>query len=387
MQAPDHDPAAAAGTVAGFTADELVRYGRHLTLSGVGVEGQERLRQARVAIVGLGGLGSPVAQYLVAAGIGTIGLVDGDRVELSNLQRQVLYGDADLGKGKVDVAADRLSRMNLNVNVEPHGVRLDSTNALSILRGYDLVIDGSDNFPTRYLVNDASVLLGIPNVHGSVLRFEGRVSVFGAADGPCYRCLYPTPPPPGSVPDCHDAGVLGVMPGMVGTMQASEAIKLVCGMGNALIGRLLLIDAIQPRFHIVSVRRDPECPACSTREITELIDYDAFCGRIAAAAVENVEAKALAQRLSSGVQLVDVREPWEWAICRLPGAIHVPLGELQTLHAQLDPARETIVYCHHGSRSLAAAEHLLSVGFRRVCNLAGGIDRWSREIDPSVPRY
>jgi adenylyltransferase/sulfurtransferase len=277
--------------------------------------------------------------------------------------------------------------MNLNVNVEPHGVRLDSTNALSILRGYDLVIDGSDNFPTRYLVNDASVLLGIPNVHGSVLRFEGRVSVFGAADGPCYRCLYPTPPPPGSVPDCHDAGVLGVMPGMVGTMQASEAIKLVCGMGNALIGRLLLIDAIQPRFHIVSVRRDPECPACSTREITELIDYDAFCGRIAAAAVENVEAKALAQRLSSGVQLVDVREPWEWAICRLPGAIHVPLGELQTLHAQLDPARETIVYCHHGSRSLAAAEHLLSVGFRRVCNLAGGIDRWSREIDPSVPRY
>jgi adenylyltransferase/sulfurtransferase len=353
----------------------------------VGVDGQERLRQGRVLIVGVGGLGSPAAQYLAAAGVGTLGLVDSDRVELSNLQRQVLYGDADLGHPKVDAAAARLAGMNPNVHITRHGDRLQSSNALDILREYDLVIDGSDNFPTRYLVNDASVLLGIPNVHGSVLRFEGRVSVFGTPDGPCYRCLYPEPPPPGVVPDCEDAGVLGVMPGLVGVLQATEAIKLLCGIGDALSGRLLLLDALQPRFHVVSVRRDPTCPACGTRELTSLIDYDAFCGPAPQPAVERIAAADLGSRLRAGVQLLDVREPWEWAICRLPGATLVPIGQLEQLHAALDPGRETIVYCHLGSRSLEAATRLLRLGFRRVGHLEGGIDRWSREIDDSVSLY
>jgi adenylyltransferase/sulfurtransferase len=387
MEGPGFGSTESAAILGGFSADELVRYGRHLTLAGMGIEGQERLRNSRMAIVGLGGLGSPVAQYLAAAGVGTIGLVDGDRVELSNLQRQVLYGDADIGRQKVEAAAARLRAMNRNVNVQCHGVRLDSSNALEILRDFDLVIDGSDNFPTRYLVNDASVLLGIPTVHGSVLRFEGRVSVFGAEGGPCYRCLYPEPPPPGVVPDCQDAGVLGVMPGLVGTLQAAEAIKLVCETGEPLVGRLLLVDATQPRFHVVTVAPDPLCPACGTRELTSLIDYETFCGPTAPTLVARIEAGDLAPRLGAGLQLVDVREPWEWAICRLPGATLVPMGQLEELRAQLDPARETIVYCHHGSRSLAAAAQLIASGFRRVGHLEGGIDGWSREIDPSVPRY
>lgn len=370
----------------GLSREELVRYGRHLSLGEVGLAGQERIRAARVAVVGLGGLGSPVVQYLAAAGIGQLGLIDGDRVELSNLQRQVLYGVEDVGRPKVDAAADRVARLNPNVRADRFAARLDSTNALEILAGYDIVVDGTDNFPTRYLVNDACSILRRPSVHGSVLRFEGRLTVFAADGAPCYRCLYPEPPPPGSVPDCEDAGVLGVLPGLIGLLQATEVLKLACGIGDSMAGRMLLVDARGPRFHTMQLQRDPACPACGTRSLDVLQDYEAFCGVTAPGTVELLEPAALRRRLGPGVQLVDVREPWEWAICRLPGAQLIPLGTLPSAGA-LDPARETIVYCHHGSRSLHAATWLLGAGFRRVAHLEGGIDRWSREVDPGVARY
>jgi adenylyltransferase/sulfurtransferase len=365
---------------------ELVRYGRHLSLPEVGIEGQRRLRESRVAIVGLGGLGTPAAQYLAAAGVGTIGLVDGDRVDLSNLQRQVLYGDRDVGRPKVEVAAERLRSMNAGVAIRQFPVWLDSRNALDVLGGFDLVLDGTDSFPARYLINDASWLLGIPNIHGSVLRFEGRVSVFGN-DGPCYRCLFPEPPPPGTVPDCRQAGVLGVMPGLVGVLQATEAIKLICGIGEPLIGRLLLVEAMGPRFREVLIARDPACRLCGTREISQLIDYEVFCGAGTPDEVERLAPTDFAARLASGAQVIDVREHWEWAICRLPGAHLVPMSELDTMRAGLDSKRDTIVYCHKGVRSLAAAQRLSQAGFTRVAHLEGGIDRWSVEFDRSVPRY
>lgn len=368
--------------------DELVRYGRHLSLPGVGMRGQERLKSAKVAIVGVGGLGSPAAMYLAAAGVGTIGLIDGDRVDLSNLQRQVLYGDSDVGRPKVDVAAERLARMNPDLVIQRYPRRLDSSNALAVLGNFDIVLDGSDNFPTRYLVNDATVLLGIPSVHGSVLRFEGRVSVFGTTEGPCYRCLYPEPPPPGVVQDCQDAGVLGVLPGLVGVMQATEVIKTICRLGDSLAGRLLIIDGLGARFQTFRVSRDPKCPMCSTGEIRELVDYDAFCGGASGAVGIAALAPAdVAPRLSRTTQVIDVREQWEWEICRLPGARLVPLSQLDDYIDTLDPQRETIVYCHRGTRSLDAAYRLRAAGFSRVAHLEGGIDRWSVEMDASVARY
>ena len=365
--------------------DELVRYGRHLSLPEFGAAGQQRLKDAKVAIVGLGGLGSPAALYLAAAGVGTLGLVDGDRVDLTNLQRQVLYDEGDVGELKVEVATRKLRRMNPAVAIVPHAVRIDSSNALGVLKGFDIIFDGTDNFPTRYLVNDASVLLGIPSVHGSVLRFEGRVSVFGTPDGPCYRCLYPDPPPPGVVQDCQDAGVLGVMPGLIGVLQATEVIKWICRLGDSLAGRLLIADGLSLRFQSFKVAKDPACPMCSTHEITSLIDYDAFCsGGLRITTLTPADA---APRLSSETQVLDVREPWEWEICRLPGARLMPLSELESQLSTLDPSREILVYCHRGSRSVAAVNRLLAAGFSRVSHLEGGIDRWSIEVDHSVARY
>ena len=369
-------------------ADESVRYSRHLTLPEVGQRGQERLKSARVAIVGLGGLGSPAAMYLAAAGVGTLGLVDGDRVDLSNLQRQILYGDADVGDPKVVVAAQRLARMNPDVRIEQFPHRLDSSNALAVLKGFDVVIDGTDNFPTRYLVNDATVLLGIPSVHGSVLRFEGRVSVFGTEEGPCYRCLYPEPPPPGVVQDCRDAGVLGVLPGLIGVLQATEVLKMICQLGDTLAGRLLIIDGLGLRFQAFRVERDANCPMCARKTIRSLIDYEAFCGGGSHPTdVEALAPVAAANMLSGGTQVLDVREPWEYEICRLPGARLVPSGDLERQIGTLDRDREILVYCHRGTRSADVARRLIAAGFSRVSHLEGGIDRWSVDVDASVPRY
>lgn len=373
---------------------EAQRYGRHLILPEIGSAGQARLKASRVAIVGLGGLGSPAAIYLAAAGVGTLGLIDPDQVQPSNLHRQVLYTDADVGRPKCDVAAERVAALNPFVAVERHPVALTSRNALEVLAGYDLVLDGTDNFPTRYLVNDACVLLGIPNVYGSVLRFEGRVSVLCTREGPCYRCLFPEPPPPDSVPDCATAGVLGVVPGQIGLLQATEAVKWLTGTGEPLVGRLLLVDALRARFQSVAVPRDPACPVCATGALRALIDYDAFCrGGAAPAApappVGSVSPRELQQRLEAGdaLQLLDVREPWEWGIARLPGAVLVPMSRLPEALGALDPSRATVVYCHHGSRSLAAATLLAAAGFVRVANLEGGIDRWSVEVDAALARY
>ncbi len=386
-----------------LSPDELQRYHRHLILPDIGAEGQRRLKAARVLLVGAGGLGSPAALYLAAAGVGHLGIVDADNVELSNLQRQVLHGTPDVGRAKVASARERLQALNPHVHVTTYHTRLSSANALEILNGYDVVVDGSDNFPTRYLVNDACVLLDKPNVYGSVLRFDGQASVFGNG-GPCYRCLFPAPPAPEFAPSCSEAGVLGVLPGLVGMIQATETIKLVTGAGEPLIGRLLLVDALRMRFRTIEVVRDPACPVCGTREITSLVDYEAFCSGSAAASagngahasrdteeVENDEITpaALAARLASAVppSLVDVRESYEWAIARIPGAQLVPLNSLPQALPSLDRDAELVVYCHHGTRSAAAAEWLRGQGFTRVRNLVGGIDRWSVEVDPSLRRY
>jgi adenylyltransferase/sulfurtransferase len=378
-----------------LTRTELTRYARHLSLPEVGVEGQRRLKAARVLLVGAGGLGSPAALYLAAAGVGTIGLVDYDRVDATNLQRQVLYGTGDLGRPKLEAAAERLGDLNPDVRLEPHALRLDSGNALAVLGGYDVVIDGSDNFPTRYLVNDACVLLGKPYVYGSIFRFEGQVSVFDAARGPCYRCLFADPPPRELVPSCAEGGVLGVLPGVVGTLQALEAIKLVLGRGEPLVGRLLLFDALRMRFRELELRKDPGCPVCGdVPTVTQLIDYEAFCGVGAGAGgagdADEIGAAALRDELAAKGErlvLIDVREPHEWEIARIPGARLIPLGELPRRLAELDPMGEVVTQCHHGSRSLRALEILRQAGFGRVRSLAGGIDAWSTEVDPSVPRY
>jgi molybdopterin/thiamine biosynthesis adenylyltransferase/rhodanese-related sulfurtransferase len=377
-----------------LTREELVRYSRHILLPQVGETGQRRLKESRVLLVGAGGLGSPVALYLAAAGVGTLGLVDFDAVDLSNLQRQILHGSAGVGSSKIDSARDRLRDINPNVHIESYQTRFASTNALEIARGYDLIVDGTDNFATRYLVNDTSVLLGIPNVYGSVHRFEGQASVFGASGGPCYRCLFREPPPPHLVPSCAEGGVLGVVPGLVGTIQATEAIKMLLGLGDTLVGRLLTIDAMTMTFRTIELRRDPECPACGTRSITELIDYDEFCGggtiaEPAAGAVREIEPSQLAERLDGGekLEIIDVREPYEWQIAHIPGARLVPLDRIAAEIPRLDKRKETILYCKVGVRSMYAAQQLADAGVAEVRNLAGGILRWIDEVDPTMTRY
>jgi adenylyltransferase/sulfurtransferase len=384
------------GSAAGLPAldqGEILRYSRHLILPDVGLEGQRRLKAASVLLVGAGGLGSPLALYLAAAGVGRLGLVDCDRVDLTNLQRQVLYGTSQVGRPKLAAARERIADLNPHVQVETYETRLTSANALEILSAYDIVIDGTDNFPTRYLVNDACVLLGKPNVYGSIFRFDGQASVLATPEGPCYRCLYREPPPPGLVPSCAEGGVLGVLPGLIGTIQATEAIKLITGAGTPLIGRLLLVDALEMRFRTVRLRKDPECPACGTREITRLVDYEQFCGLspepVGSNGVATLTPLELAARLGRGedFDLLDVREPHEWEIGRIPGARLIPLGSLADALAALDPARDIVVYCKSGNRSARAALQLQAAGFQRVWNLAGGITRWSEEVDPTVPRY
>jgi adenylyltransferase/sulfurtransferase len=375
-----------------LTREELVRYSRHILLPQMGEEGQRTLKRARVLLVGAGGLGSPVALYLAAAGVGTLGLVDFDVVDLSNLQRQILHGTAGVGSSKIDSALDRLADINPNVSIEPYRTKLTSQNALEIARGYDLIVDGTDNFATRYLVNDTSVLLGIPNVYGSVYRFEGQASVFGASKGPCYRCLFRDPPPPDLVPSCAEGGVLGVVPGLVGTIQATEAIKMLLGLGDTLVGKLLTIDVMKMAFRTLAIQKDPSCPACGTREITELIDYDEFCSGPATHAVnviQEIQPSLLASRLESGEQLeiIDVREPYEWEIGHIPGARLVPLSSIAEEIPRLDKRRETILYCKVGARSMRAAQQLADAGVSDVRNLAGGILRWIDEVDPTMARY
>ena len=381
-----------------FSADEIRRYSRHLIMPEVGLEGQKKLKGAHVLLVGAGGLGSPASLYLAAAGVGTIGIVDFDVVEFSNLQRQVLHGTADVGRPKLESARDRLLDINPEINIETYDARLHSDNALKILKGYDLVIDGTDNFPTRYLVNDACVLLGIPNVYGSIFRFEGQASVFYAKEGPCYRCLYAEPPPPGLVPSCAEGGVLGVLPGIVGALQANEAIKLILRTGDPLIGRLLLFDALRMRFRELRLRKDPECPICGENPtIHELIDYETFCGvpaaeeeeRMREAGIPQLSATELKVRLDEGdpLRLIDVREPHEWDICHIEGAELIPLRTLPAELNRLDSAEDIVVFCRTGQRSSAAVALLQEAGFGKAFNLSGGIHAWSDEVDPSIPKY
>jgi len=379
-------------TLPHLSHEEILRYSRHLLLPEVGVEGQRALKGARVLTIGAGGLGSPIALYLAAAGVGTLGIVEFDVVDLTNLQRQVLHGTSQVGRPKLDSAAARLGDLNPHVRVERHPVQLSSANALEILGAYDIVIDGSDNFPTRYLVNDAAVLLGKPLVYGSIFRFEGQVSVFDASRGPCYRCLYSEPPPPGLVPSCAEGGVLGVLPGIVGSLQALEAIKLILGVGEPLVGRLLLFDALRLRFRELQLRKDPDCPLCGPRpSITGLIDYEAFCGIGVPAAPTGFEISAteLHAALDAGrpVAILDVREPHEFEIVHLSGSTLIPLRELPGRLAQLDSRAELVVLCHHGMRSLQAVELLRGAGFQHARSLAGGIDAWAIEVDPSLARY
>ena len=357
----------------------------------MGTSGQERLRSARVLLIGAGGLGSPAALYLAAAGVGTLGIVDGDVVELSNLQRQVLHGTSDTGHPKTESARRRLADLNPHVKVECHPVRLSAQNAREIIAGYDLAIDGSDNFPTRYLVNDASVLLGKPYVYGSIFRFDGQVSVFAAPGGPCYRCLFADPPPPDLVPNCAEAGVLGVLPGLVGSLQALEAIKWILGAGELLIGRLLLVDALRVKFRELSVTRDPECQVCGDHpSVTELIDYEAFCSVAACdhAAGSEVTVSELADRLNQGDApvVLDVREPWEWEIARIEGSRLLPLGQLPERLREIDSAAEIVTVCHKGKRSLMAQQLLQGAGFR-ARSLTGGIDAWAAEVERGMARY
>jgi len=372
-----------------LTPDENRRYGRHLVLPEVGLEGQRRLKDARVLLVGAGGLGSPVALYLAAAGIGRIGIVDFDVVDETNLQRQVLHTTASVGRPKVESARERLLGLNPHIEVTTYRTRLDASNALELVRAHDVVVDGTDSFAARYLVNDACILAGRPSVHGAIHRFEGQASVFCMPGGPCYRCLHPEPPPAGSVPSCAEAGVLGVLPGLVGTIEAAEVVKLVCGIGEPLVGRLLLVDALTMSFQTVRFGRDPRCPACGTRTITALTEAAESCAA-PAPVVELSPAELAARRArDAGLQLLDVREAHEWDIGHIEGARHAPLGQLLDRLAglALDPDRDLVVYCHHGGRSAAAARQLAGAGYARVWNLAGGIDRWSVEVDPDVPRY
>jgi sulfur-carrier protein adenylyltransferase/sulfurtransferase len=380
-----------------LTTNELVRYSRHLILPEVGTEGQRRLKAARVLCVGTGGLGSPLAFYLAAAGVGTLGLVDFDVVDESNLQRQIIHSTADVGRSKLDSAAEKLVALNPSLNVIKHKMRLTSANALGILSDYDVVADGTDNFPTRYLVNDACVLLGKPNVYGSVFRFEGQASVFATKDGPCYRCIYPDPPPPGLVPNCAEGGVLGILPGLVGVIQATEAIKLILGKGESLAGRLLIVDSLAMRFRELKLRKNPECPVCGTKPtITKLVDYEHFCGMTPESSedlhirngIPQLSVKDLKQRIDRGedVYIIDVREPFEYQIANIGGEL-IPQGEVPQRLGEIDRNREVIVQCRSGGRSQKIAEFLKQSGYASVVNLEGGILAWADQIDPSVKKY
>jgi molybdopterin/thiamine biosynthesis adenylyltransferase/rhodanese-related sulfurtransferase len=391
---------ARAGQVA-LSQPEVARYSRHLIMPEVGLEGQKRLKAASVLLVGAGGLGSPLGLYLAAAGVGRIGIVDYDLVDYSNLQRQVLHGTADVGRPKLHSARDRIQSINPEVRLDLHETRLTSANALAIFASYDVIIDGTDNFPTRYLVNDACVLLGKPNVYGSIFRFDGQASVFYPGKGPCYRCLYPEPPPPGEVPSCAEGGVLGILPGLIGCIQATEAVKLVLGQGSPLVGRLLLYDALQMSFREFRVRRNPRCPVCGERPtVTRLIDYEQFCGvrgggegEPGASATGGtgtaMTVEELKQRLDRGEDLfiLDVRNPEEFQICRIPGSTLVPLPSLPQRFGELDREREMVVHCKSGMRSRKAIQFLREKGFRRLSNLEGGILAWAERIDPGMPRY
>jgi adenylyltransferase/sulfurtransferase len=372
---------------------EVLRYSRHLLLPEVGVAGQRKLKAARVLTIGAGGLGSPLSLYLAAAGVGTIGIVDFDVVDLTNLQRQIVHGTSTLGRPKLESAEARLNDVNPNVRIEKHEARLTSENALDIIRDYDIVVDGTDNFPTRYLVNDACVLLGKPNVYGSIFRFEGQASLFYAPEGPCYRCIYSEPPPPGLVPSCAEGGVLGVLPGIIGSIQALETIKWIIGAGDSLLGRLLLFDALKLRFRELQLRKDPSCPICGDNpSIHELIDYEAFCGIGAEPtyAGPEITAEDLRQELNekgSDLLLIDVREPHEWEIAHIEGAQLIPLGQLPERLGELDGHAEIVTHCHHGARSMKALALLKGAGFSKVRSLAGGIDAWADRVEVGMPRY
>jgi adenylyltransferase/sulfurtransferase len=376
--------------------EEIARYGRHLSLPEVGIDGQRRLKGASVLMIGTGGLGAPTGMYLAAAGIGRMGIVDFDVVEASNLQRQIIHGTADIGRPKIESARDRLHDINPNVEIETYETRITSENALDLISKYDIVVDGTDNFPTRYLVNDACVITGKPNVYGSIFRFEGQASVFWAEKGACYRCLYPEPPPPGLVPSCAEGGVLGVLPGIVGAIQANETIKIILGAEDILVNRLLLFDAWQMKFRELKLRKDPSCPVCGENPtVTKLIDYEEFCGlrtqpQTTTTELEEITATELKRRIDDGrdTQIIDVREPFEFEIARIPGTKLIPLAQVAERSSEIDPSRETVVHCKGGVRSAKAIAALKQAGFEgRLINLKGGISAWSDEVDSAVPKY
>jgi adenylyltransferase/sulfurtransferase len=383
-------------TLPNLSNDEIARYSRHLILPEVGMEGQQKLKAAKVLCVGTGGLGSPLALYLAAAGIGTLGLIDFDVVDFSNLQRQIIHSTKDVGRPKIDSAAEKLEALNPYMTVVKHETMLTSANALEIISQYDIVADGTDNFPTRYLVNDACVMTGKPNAYGSIFRFEGQASVFATEEGPCYRCLYPEPPPPGLVPSCAEGGVLGILPGLVGVIQATEVIKFILGKGEPLVGRLLLVNALDMKFRELKLRRNPDCPVCGKNPtVTKLIDYQQFCGitpEPKEAAVQNgipqMSATELKQRLDAkeDIFVLDVREPHEYQIAQMGGHL-IPLGDLPNRVSELDSSREIVVHCKTGGRSQRAAEFLAKAGFKKLHNLAGGITAWANDVDPSVAKY
>jgi adenylyltransferase/sulfurtransferase len=377
-----------------LSKDEILRYSRHLIMPEVGMEGQLKLKNASVLLVGTGGLGAPTALYLAAAGIGRIGLVDFDVVDYTNLQRQVIHGTKDVGKPKIDSAIESMRDINPFVQLDRHEVALTSENALEILKDYDIIVDGTDNFPTRYLVNDACVLLKKPNVYGSIFRFEGQATIFAYPGGPCYRCLYPEPPPPGLVPSCAEGGVLGILPGIIGLVQATETVKLILGAGQPLIGRLMLYDALAMKFRELKLRRDPDCPMCGDHPtITKLIDYQQFCGipqhQEAVPVTGEIDAVELKAKLDRGddFKLIDVREPHEFQICRIPGSTLIPLGELPKHLNELDPSAEYVMHCKMGGRSAKAVDLMRQSGFKKVRNMTGGILAWSDKVDPTVPKY
>jgi len=377
-----------------LTNEERLRYSRHLILPEVGVDGQLKLKQGRVLCVGAGGLGSPLALYLAAAGVGTLGIVDFDVVDISNLQRQIIHSTADVGRKKLDSAAESIAAINPNVELRKFETLLSSSNALEIFRDFDIIADGTDNFPTRYLVNDACILTGKPNVYGSVFRFEGQASVFATKDGPCYRCLYPEPPPPGAVPSCAEGGVLGILPGLLGVIQATETIKLILGLGESLAGRLLMIDAATMSFRELKLRKNPDCPACGTHPtMTQLIDYNQFCGvgkseTGVPATMADMTVEELKRRLDAGDNLfvLDVREPHEYQIANIGGHL-IPLNDLPKRIGELDRSREIVVHCKLGGRSAKAVDFLRQSGFTNVHNLGGGISAWAERVDPKVPKY
>ncbi len=375
--------------------DEIKRYSRHLIMPEVGMSGQKKLKKASVLCVGAGGLGSPLAFYLTAAGVGRLGIVDFDVVDFSNLQRQILHTTDDVGRPKLESAREKLNALNPNVNVELHAERLSSENALQLFEKYDFIVDGTDNFPTRYLVNDACVLTGKPNVYGSIFRFEGQASVFATSEGPCYRCLYPEPPPPGLVPSCAEGGVLGILPGLVGLVQATEVIKLIVEKGNSLVGRLLLFDALRMNFRELKLQKDPECPVCGENAtIKALIDYEEFCGigpedEESPTGVDEVSAKELKEELDQGqdVYILDVRNPVEYEISRIEGSHLIPLDQLLNRLSELDSARDIVAHCRTGARSAKAIGMLQEAGFRKLRNLKGGVLAWADDVDPTMPKY